>query len=416
VARATLLALLAVLAALPAAAPGKAVPAVRGIGLSNVGADTPLAKIDAELDEAQALRAKTVRAEVSWAALASGGPAERQADYLARLDRLVSGARKRGIKPLLLLLRTPCWASSAPGAPESCSDDATAYPPRDAGDYAAIAAWLAERYKGRLAGMEIWNEPDHANEEYFKGPDKAARYAAILKAAERALDAADPKLRVVAGSLVGANGAFLEALYAEGIKGHYDALAVHYYDLSLASLREIRKVQRRNGDRTPVWLTEFGWTSCFPAAGTEGEHKCVTPRQQALDLGDIFRALGRQSWVRGAIVYKLRDSATEHFGVVTAGGRRKPAFATLRTAFTSGLGRPRRVTAKVSGGRLSGRAPAGDTVSVNGFRPDGSFFYHQDVVPDRFGRFAYTLPAGVPSGSRLEVKQEWTGRVTTLRV
>jgi endo-1,4-beta-mannosidase len=406
--------LLAAAVAGPASAWAGPVPAVRGVGITNVGADTPLAAIDAELAQAKAMGATTVRAEVSWAALEPEGPGDRQTDYLARLDRLVAGAGQRGIKPLVVLLRSPCWASSAPGAPGSCASDAAEYPPRDAADYAEIARWLADRYRGKLAGMEIWNEPDHANEEYFKGPDKAARYAAILKAAERALDTADPKLPVLAGSLVGANGAFLEALYDEGIQGHYDALAVHYYDLSLASLRSIRQVQLRNGDKRPVWLTEFGWTSCFPSAKTEGEHKCVTAQQQARNLGDLFRAFRGTSWLRGAIVYRLRDHPQEHFGVLDADGDRKPAFATLRTAFRRGLGRPRRISAKVSGSRLTGSAPAGDIVTVQGFRADGSFFYQAILAPDRSGHFALTLPAEV-LGNKLVVSQPWTRRAKTLR-
>ncbi|MCW2991549.1 MAG: glycoside hydrolase family 5 protein [Solirubrobacterales bacterium] len=401
-------------ALMPASASAGPVPAVRGIGISNVGADTPLTAIDAELTQAAALGARTVRAEISWAALEPSAQGERQADYLARLDRLVSGARRRHIKPLLLLLRTPCWASAAPGAPEACPSDFAEYPPRDPADYARIAAWLASRYKGRLAGLEVWNEPDHANEEYFKGPDKPARYAAILKAAERALDTADPSLPVIAGSLVGSNGKFLEALYAEGIQGHYDALAVHYYDLTLASLRAIRAVQLAHGDHRPVWVTEFGWTSCFPAATSEGEHKCVTRKQQARDLGDIFRALRGTSWVRAAIVYKLRDTATEHFGVLSSGGARKPAFATLRQAFRTGLGAPRAIQARVSGSRLTGSAPAGDIVTVQGFRADGSFFYQAIVAPDRSGHFAIDLPGDV-LGNKLVVSQPWTKRSKTLR-
>lgn len=406
--------LLAAAAASPAAGLAAPVPPVRGIGLANVGADTPLAAIDAELDQADAMGANTVRAEVSWAALEPDAQGDRQTEYLERLDRLVSGARKRGIKPLLLLLRTPCWASSAPGAPAACPADAAEYPPERAADYASIAGWLARRYKGRLAGMEIWNEPDHASEEYFKGPDKPERYAAILKAANRALNRADPKLPVVAGSLVGANGNFLEALYDAGIKGHYDALAVHYYDLSLASLRAIREVQVRNGDRSPLWLSEFGWTSCFPAKQSEGEHACVSAKQQARNLGDVFRALRGKRWVRGAIVYRLRDTATEHFGVLTRGGARKPAFATLRTAFRAGLGGPRGISAQVSGGQLTGSAPAGDIITVQGFRSDGSFFYQQILAPDRAGRFSLTLPAEV-RGAKLLVSQPWTKRSKTLR-
>lgn len=404
------------LALVPAAAPGKAGPPVRGIGLTNIGASTPLAAIDAELAKARALGATTVRAEVSWDGLEPEFSGDRQTDYLARLDRLVNGARRRGIRPLLLLLRTPCWASSAPGAPASCPDSHAEYPPRDPQDYATIAAWLADRYRGKLAGLEVWNEPDHANEEYFKGSDKPARYAAILKATNRAVDAADPKLPIIAGSLVGADGAFLRALYDEGIQGHYDGLAVHYYDLTLASLRSIREAQRKAGDRVPLWLTEFGWTSCFPARKTEGEHACVTAKQQARNLGDVFRALRGKRFVRAAIVYKLRDTPVEHFGMLTTSGKRKPAFRTLRTAMRRGLGAPRRLSARLRGSRLTGSAPAGDILTVQGFRPDGSFFYQQILRPDRNGRFALSLPGAVTSGAgKIVVEQPWTGRFKTLR-
>jgi hypothetical protein len=384
---------LVLLAAAPATAAAKAVPPVRGIGVSNIGADTPPAAIDAELARAKTLGATTIRAEVSWAGLEPEFAGDRQTDYLARLDRLVAGARTRGIKPLFVLLRTPCWASSAPGAPGTCSGDAAEYPPRDPADYATIAAWLADRYRGKLAGLEVWNEPDHVNEAYFKGDDKAARYAAILKAAHRAVDAADPGLKVLGGSMVGSDGAFLRALYDEGIKGSYDGLAVHYYDLTLASLRSIREVQRDNGDTTPLWLTEFGWTSCFPAGKTEGQHACVTRRQQARNLGDLFRALR---------------------GKLSSGGKRKPAFDTLRTALRRGLGAPRRPTATLRGSRISGTAPAGDIVTIQGFRPDGSFFYQAIVAPDRAGRYAKTLPAEV-LGNKIVVSQPWTGRSTTVR-
>ena len=73
---------------------------------------------------------------------------------------------------------------------------------------------------------------------------------------------------MVAGSLVGSNGAFLRALYAAGIKGYYDGLSVHYYHLTLASLRSIHEVQVANGDTKPLWLDEFGWSSCWPRAGS----------------------------------------------------------------------------------------------------------------------------------------------------
>ena len=96
---------------------------------------------------------------------------------------------------------------------------------------------MAGRYRKQLEAFEVWNEPDQANQLYFAGPNKPQRYAAILRAAYPAIKAAAPNVPVLAGALVGWNGAFLKALYAAGIKGYYDGLSVHYYDLVLADLR-----------------------------------------------------------------------------------------------------------------------------------------------------------------------------------
>src|SRR5205814_7992043 len=111
---------------------------------------------------------------------------------------------------------------------------------------------------------EVWNEPDQGNQLYFAGPNKAKRYAALLKAAYTAIKQANPTVTVLGGSLVGSNGLFLRALYAAGIKGYYDGLAVHYYSLFLASLRAIHETQLANGHSRPLWLDEFGWSRCFP--------------------------------------------------------------------------------------------------------------------------------------------------------
>ena len=107
------------------------------------------------------------------------------------------------------------------------------------------------------------------------------RYAAIVRAAYTAIKQADAAVPVLAGSLVGSNGVFLRALYAAGIKGYYDGLAVHYYSLVLASLRAIHEVQLANGDSRPLWLDEFGWSSCYPKQRIQEEQACVTARIQA---------------------------------------------------------------------------------------------------------------------------------------
>jgi hypothetical protein len=389
-----------------AAAP---VPSVRGVQIPAIYPDTATTSIDADLDQAQALGANTVRLEVNWAALE---PTREQLspDYALRLDHFVNGAHARGIRPLLVVLRTPCWATIQP---TGCNDFSN-YPPRDAADYGWIAGQIAQRYNGMLAGFEVWNEPDLGAQYYFAGADKPGHYAALLKAAYRAIKVGDPGLPVLAGSLVGANGVFLRALYAQGIKGFYDGLAVHYYDLTLSGMRAIHKVQLAHHDHTPLWLTEFGWTSCYPASLTEGPQPCVSATQQASDIGDVFRAVRGVSWVRAAVVYTLRDIPGQLFGLLSTSGQRKLAWFTVAHAFQAGLGGPRAVTARVHGRVLSGRVPAGDVVTISGYQK-GRFFYRVTLVPDRFGRFSLKLPKLVRN-ARLVVTQPWTRRSATVFV
>ena len=195
-----------------------------------------------------------VRTEVPWSEFEPLEPGHIDAGAQAFTDRLVSDAAAAGIRVIMIVDSTPCWASSAPSAllascNPSSGSEANAWPPSNPADYAAFVAYLARRYGTQLAAIEVWNEPDQSNEAYFAGPEhKAERYAAILRAAYPAIKAANPNVPVLAGSLVGSNGAFLRALYAAGIKGYYDGLAVHFYTLTLASLRSIREVQLANGD------------------------------------------------------------------------------------------------------------------------------------------------------------------------
>jgi hypothetical protein len=136
-----------------------------------------------------------------------------------------------------------------------------------------------------LAAFEIWNEPDQINEQYWAGPNKIANYVALTKAVYPAIKRVAPQVPVLAGSFVGGNGKWLQALYAAGIKGYYDALSVHFYDLTLSALSTTRAVQKANGDSKPLWLAEFGFTSCYTKGGPAFrlDHACNT--------GDTARAL-----------------------------------------------------------------------------------------------------------------------------
>ncbi len=392
-------------------------PPLGGVNMTGITFGAPAAQVDREIAWAHSLDAHAIRVEVPWASLEpTRGQIEPQA--LAFTDHLIETASAAGIKVVALVMWTPCWASSAPasilsGCQAGQGGKAQAYPPTEPAAYANFAAFLAARYGPKLAAIEVWNEPDQANEDYLAGPQKARHYAAILRAAYPAIKQADPQLPVLAGSLVGSNGAFLRELYAAGIKGYYDGLSVHFYNLTLAGLRYTHEVQLKNGDSTPLWLNEFGWSSCWPRQRVQQEQACVTPQVQASNLANIYRSLARTPWVAAEIMYELQGSRREEFGVLSETGARKPSFAALRGVFVSPFGKTTPVTVRLRrrGGRLvaSGGGPVGDYMQLEAFSGRRAV-YRSLFTLNRFNRYSIALPAVL--GTRklsVHVFQYWQG-------
>jgi hypothetical protein len=417
-----LLALAFLAQAVQARSPGQARTAAAvplgGINLPGLGyGSTPL-DADREIAAARALHATVIRTELPWAALQPRGGGQLDPDALAYTDRLMSDAAQHGIAVIALIDATPCWASSAPSrllrvCVPGRRDAASSWPPVNPADFAALVRALAERYGDKLTALEVWNEPDQANEEYFAGPHKAERYAAILKAGYAAIKQADPNIKVLAGSLVGSNGVFLRLLYAAGIKGNYDALAIHFYTLTLASIRAFRSVQLANGDSTPLWLDEFGWSSCYPRHRIQQEQACVTSAVQAQNIANIYRQLSRTSYIAAETLYKLRDSPRNQFGVLSERGAHKPSYSALAHVLSSPLGTPSRVTLRLrkAAGRIraSGSGPVGDFMRLEAFQ--GSVLRYQAVFTlNRSNRFSIALPKVLGThGLRIRVLQYWTG-------
>jgi polysaccharide biosynthesis protein PslG len=406
------LAVLAVLASAAAASP------LGGVNLGGPDGGLKLSRADQEIAQAHALHAKLVRIEATWAVFEPTGSGQIDPKAMAFTDRLVADAAAAGMQVIMLVDGTPCWASSAPASLRSSCvpglpSKASSWPPAHPPAYATFVAYLAQRYGAHLAGIEVWNEPDQANEAYFAGPHKAQRYAALLKAAYPAIKQADPRVAVLAGSLVGSNGAFLRALYAAGIKGFYDGLAVHFYTLTLAALRATHEVQLANGDATPLWLDEFGWTSCWPQRRIQQEQACVTPSTQAANFRDIFRSLANTPYVAAEVFFKLQDSSGENFGALNARGARKPSFATLSSVFVSPLGSPSKVTLNLAarGGSVvaSGSGPVGDFMQLEALQ-GGVPRFRALFTLDRFNRYRLVLPRVLgASGLQVRVFQRWTG-------
>jgi hypothetical protein len=418
--------LLAALTGLPAAASAaKPLYGVQGIPTSPSATQ---AQVDTALDVAKATHAKVVRVEVVWSELEPSAAGQRDAAQLAAIDRVVDGAAARGMKTLMMIDSTPCWASSAPekGSCEPGAErtaKALRYPPANPQRYVEISTFLAARYAAKLAAFEIWNEPDQSNELYWAGPNKVEGYVALAKAAYPALKRVAPQVPVLAGSFVGANGKWLQALYDAGIKGSYDALSVHFYDVPLTALSVTRAVQKHNHDSKPVWLAEFGFTSCYAKGGPafKVDHACNTRAGQAQNLVDTLRKIQGVSWIKAAVVYTINDQSDAYqFGLLTGAGARKPAFTAVANVFG---GKAVRVT-KPKMARLTAR---NGRVTVKGTATQTEFFqlrvwragrlaFRAEIRTDRFGVYKVVLPRAIGTSSlRVRVSGTWTGSVTRSR-
>jgi polysaccharide biosynthesis protein PslG len=415
----------ALMAVFATVASAKPLYGVQGVPTS---AGASQAEVDTALDAAKKANAKVIRIEVLWSRLEPTAAGVRDADELAAVDRVVSGAAARGMKTELMIDSTPCWASSSPergscaGADPNTSK-VTRYPPSDPDGYVEISTFLVARYAANLAAFEVWNEPDQVNEIYWAGPNKVRGYVALAKAVYPALKRTAPGVPVLAGSFVGGNGKWLQALYNAGLKGSYDGLAVHFYDLPLSALTTTRAVQKRNGDSKPLWLSEFGFTSCYAKGGPafKIDHACNTRKGQAQNLTDTLRKVASVSWVKAAFVYMINDQSDAYqFGLLTASGATKPAFAAVRNVFGGkkvGVTKPKMAPLKARRGRIvvKGTATQTEMLTLRVWR-SGRLAFRATLRTDRFGAYRLVLPASIGTSQlRARLSGTWTGSVTRRR-
>ncbi|HEX4837226.1 MAG TPA: cellulase family glycosylhydrolase [Solirubrobacteraceae bacterium] len=269
----------------------------------------------------------------------------------SQVNALESGlaALPKGTKVILDVVSTPQWESGSTNP---------AMPPHNPADYARFVGAMARRFAGRVAAWEIWNEED-ASLWWASGPDPSA-YAALLKETYRAIKAADPNVTVVLGGLTGNDYEYLSQLYAVGAKGSFDAVGLHTdticnvvspyeilrngrYDRRInrwafLGYRTVREIMQANGDGSPIWMTELGWSSssqiCNSGAWAGQKAGGVSPQQQAAFLQQAYHCLAQDSYVQVGIWYGLQEtepfgSPRGSYGLLDPSLAPKPAYAAL---------------------------------------------------------------------------------------
>ena len=285
-----------------------------------------------------------VRIGVGWCSLEERGPGQVSTWYQDRLDSTVEQALRLGLKPLATLGCTPTWLSG--------SQDLKALPRGEEQyrHYQRIATYLAQRYRGRIAAWEVWNEPDCSGGTCPNTP--ASDYVPVLRAGYAGIKAADPSATVISAGTSGANAQWIQGLYAAGAKGFFDALGLHPYQgpaaeppeappaehpYRITNVAKVREVMLSHGDGAKsIWFTEFGWTTGAGSGWSAG----VDEATQADYLRRALRMV--QNWypyVSHAFVFTIRDrddwNAYENgFGLTRLDGSAKPALEALRSTNT----------------------------------------------------------------------------------
>jgi hypothetical protein len=245
---------------------------------------------------------------------------------LDKLDAVVAAATARTLQAIVVVSETPGWANGGRGA---------WVPPSRPTDYARFVGMLADRYAGRVAGWEVWNEPYQAR--FWQPRPNAASYARLLHAASQAIRSADPSVTVIAGTVAFDQTAFVRALYGHGAKGSFDMLAVKPAATRTApddpedgsqsltvTLDAFHNVLRQEDDEDlPIWVADLGWG--VVGAGAVSTEVRVDYLQRAVEV------VRERPWV-GLVT--VRSVSTDHdpaFGLST-NGRRSDAWTAYAAA------------------------------------------------------------------------------------
>jgi polysaccharide biosynthesis protein PslG len=294
----------------------------------------PPAAVEADLDLMASTGARWFRAGIGWGSIETSPGVYRWEGT----DRIVRGARARGMSVVAVIASAPGWDSAPACRTYECAPD-------DPGPYARFAAVAARRYASLgVHHWEIWNEPNHAA---FWGPRPDPRaYTELLRLSAAAIRAVDPEAVILTGGLAPGPDAgadispltFLRRIYDRGGRSSFNAVAHHPYqfpslptapDLTNAFLQTelLHEVMVRHGDGDKrIWGTEVG-------APTRGQDS-VSEDDQSEWVRDYYRVWDRWKFTGPLLWYTARDHGNaddleDSFGLVHHNRTPKPALATF---------------------------------------------------------------------------------------
>lgn len=276
-------------------------------------------------------------------------------------DRIVEMAAARDIQIIARLGQVPDWAAIYAGDAPTRDDENQDAIPQDLADWAHYCSTLAERYRGRIAAYQIWNEPNLAREWGYFPPD-AAQYVRLLAACSAAIRAADPAAIIISAGLAPTgryddlahpDDVYLDAMYRAGFQQHTDVVGVHapgygqaptygpddaaadglHRSSAFRRVEDLRKIMLQHDDAArQMAILEFGWTT--DTINPDYAWHAVDEATQAQYIVDAYAyaAAHWRPWVGlMSLIYLPAQNWTPQdeeywWAIVEPTGRVKPAF------------------------------------------------------------------------------------------
>jgi polysaccharide biosynthesis protein PslG len=278
--------------------------------LNRIWADSATATpwIAADADASAAAGATVSRTPLYWKGVQPAKGTWNWGTY----DRIIGAYSGRGMRVIVNVSGAPDWAR------QNCGT-ACVLNPANLPDFQAFITALADRYGTRLAGIEIYNEPNSS--KYWGAPADPEYYKQVLCAGYAGAQAATVRLPIAGGSLAPnmatVNGdlrmdQFLSRMLLAGAASCMDVISFHPYpgntDLTSSTsmfqkeFSQVRALRDYYKPSMRLWVTETGLS--LETAG-------VTQAVQATTIPAIYDTIAAmpQNDVDVVVIHTLVQSS-----------------------------------------------------------------------------------------------------------
>lgn len=203
----------------------------------------------------------------TWADLQPVARHWKEADFAA-LDTAVRTTLHNRAQPMLVLGQTPTWASSHRADPSPYGPGAAAMP-TSLSSWRSYVTKVVQRYRGRIAVYQIWNEPNVST--FFTGTP--GQMALLTREASSIIKRYDRKAYIVSPGFATrrpTNLPWMEQYFEAGAAAYVDAVALHLYpgpaespETTIALLAKARIVLAREHVDKPIWNTEVNYGAAY---------------------------------------------------------------------------------------------------------------------------------------------------------